>query len=201
MILYGASGHGKVIAEILRQKGVNKIVFWDDNVNATLNNEKIVLPAQIIEGEELIISVGLNHVRYDLSQKVKGARFANAIHENAVISKTISIGLGTVVMAMAVINASSEIGNHVIINTGSIVEHDCIINNFVHISPGAVICGGVTIGEGTWIGAGAKVKNGVTIGKWVIIGIGAVVLADIPDYAVFTGVPVKLLKENVNIRK
>lgn len=200
MILYGASGHGKVIAEILRENAVEDIVFWDDNQDACIENEKVSLPDSPDSKTELIVTVGLNHIRHDIARSVNSATFGTAIHSKAIISKSSKIGAGSVVMAMAVINASAILGSHVIVNTGAIIEHDCIIDDFVHVSPGATVCGGVRIGEGTWIGAGATVKNGVTIGKWAIIAMGAVVISDVPDNAVYAGVPAVFKRTNLNIR-
>jgi acetyltransferase EpsM len=200
MILYGASGHGKVIAEILRENHSEDIVFWDDNENARLENEKVCLPTNSNSETEVIVTVGLNHIRYDLVRSLKNTSFGSAIHRSSVVSKSSTLGQGTVVMALAIINASTIIGSHAIVNSGAIIEHDCFVDDFVHVSPGATVCGGVRIGEGTWIGAGAKVKNGVTIGRWAIIGMGAVVTSDVPDYAVYTGVPANFKKTNINIR-
>ena len=200
MILYGASGHGKVVAEIIRGNCAEEIVFWDDNEYALMANEKVSLPSNH-SGTELIVTVGLNHIRYDLVQSLNNASFGNAIHPNAVVSKSCRLGHGTVIMALAIINAATNIGSHVIVNSGSIIEHDCVVDDFVHVSPGATVCGGVHIGEGSWIGAGAKVKNGVRIGKWTIIGMGAIVISDVPDYSIFTGIPAVFKNTNVNIRK
>jgi sugar O-acyltransferase (sialic acid O-acetyltransferase NeuD family) len=200
MILYGASGHGKVVAEILRANRAEEIIFWDDNEYAFIQNERISLPSNN-SGTELIVTVGLNHLRYDIVQSLNNASFGNAIHTNAVVSKSCNLGHGTVVMALAIINASTNIGSHVIVNSGAIIEHDCVVEDFVHVSPGATVCGGVHIGEGTWIGAGAKVKNGVKIGKWAIIGMGAIVISDVPDYSIFSGIPAVFKNTNVNTRK
>jgi len=200
MILYGASGHGKVVAEILRDNSVTEVEFWDDNEYAFIESERISLPSNN-SGTELIVTVGLNHIRYDIVRSLNNTSFGNAIHSNAVVSKSCNLGHGTVIMALAIINASTNIGSHVIVNSGSIIEHDCVIDDFVHVSPGATVCGGVHVGEGTWIGAGAKVKNGVKIGKWAIIGMGAIVISDVPDFSIFTGMPAVLKSTNVNIRK
>ena len=200
MILYGASGHGKVVAEILRDNSDIDLVFWDDNEYAFIENERVSLPNKHL-GKELIVTVGLNHIRYDIVRSLNNTSFGNAIHPNAVVSKSCRLGHGTAIMALAIINASTNIGSHVIVNSGSIIEHDCVVDDFVHVSPGATVCGGVHIGEGSWIGAGAKVKNGVRIGKWTIIGMGAIVISDVPDYSIFTGIPAVFKSTNVNIRK
>jgi acetyltransferase EpsM len=196
--LYGASGHGKVVIDIVKSSTDAAINVIDDNPK--LDN-LLGVPVSKTSDEALaalkktIISIGNNKVRKRLSQKLR-ADFVSAIHKSAVISKFTSIGKGTVVMAGVKINPDAVIGEHCIINTGAVIEHDADIADFVHISPSAALAGNVTIGEGTHIGIGAIVIQGITIGKWATIGAGAIIIRDIPDYAVVVGNPGKIIKYN-----
>jgi acetyltransferase-like isoleucine patch superfamily enzyme len=52
----------------------------------------------------------------------------------------------------------------------------------------------IAIGNDVWIGANVFVADGVTIGDGAIIGAGAIVVRDVPDYAVYGGVPARLLR-------
>jgi serine acetyltransferase len=52
----------------------------------------------------------------------------------------------------------------------------------------------VVIGNDVWVGAGAVILPGIKIGHGAIIGAGAVVTKDVPDYAIVTGVPAKILR-------
>lgn len=196
MILYGASGHGKAVAEIIREITNEGVIFFDDNEFAALPKEIVVAPSEMTPEESVIVTIGMNHVRYEIVTRRGDYNYAKAIHPRSFVSKSATIGSGTVVMATAVLSVDCEVGDHVIVNTGAIVEHDCVIKAFSHISPNAVICGGVEIGEGTWIGAGATIKNGLKIGKWVVIGAGAVVISDVPDYSIFVGCPAVFLSKN-----
>lgn len=45
---------------------------------------------------------------------------------------------------------------------------------------------------GASIGANATIVCNHTIGRWSLIGAGAVVVSDVPDYAIMTGVPAKV---------
>ena len=196
--LYGASGHGKVIIDILNSSGVKIKSVIDDNPKT-----ETILGIPIIKTSDFdmstlgktIISIGNNKVRKKLSKSLI-ADFTKAIHPSAVISAVTNIGEGTVVMARVAINPDVTIGKHCIINTNATVEHDALIADFVHICPGVSLAGNVTIGEGTQVGIGATVIQGVSIGKWVSIGAGAVILNDIPDYAVVVGNPGKIIKYN-----
>jgi len=195
MIIYGASGHGKVIADILKKNEVSEIVFWDDDINAKVNGYKVDKPLSINKEGKVIIAVGNNLVRKKIVD-TNNFSCATAIHPNAIIAENVSIQEGTVVMAGAIVNPSSNIGKHCILNTSCSIDHDCQIEDFVHVSPNATLTGDVQVGEGAHIGAGAVVIQGIRIGKWATIGVGAVVIRDVPDYAVVVGNPAKIIKYN-----
>ncbi|MEZ4854425.1 acetyltransferase [Flavobacterium sp.] len=197
MYLFGASGHGKVIADIVLSQQIDIIeAFIDDNPKVTqVLNIPVIHTNQIISFDDLkiIISIGDNAIRKKISSQIN-TNYGIAIHPKASVSSFSFIDEGTVVMANAVINAATQIGKHAIINSGAVVEHDCILSDFVHVSPNASLAGHVTVEEGAHIGIGASVIPGIKIGKWSIIGAGAVVLNDVPDYAVVVGNPAKIIK-------
>lgn len=198
MYLYGASGHAKVIIDILKSTRIEIDGIFDDNENVkNLMNFKVLekFNSSEINGKEIIISIGDNKLRKKLAERIR-CNFGKAIHANALISEYCSIEAGTVVMQGAIIQAQAKIGKHVIINSSSIVEHDCEIENFVHLSPNATLCGNVKVGEGTHIGAGAIIIPGIKIGCWSVIGAGCVVIRDVPDNVVVVGNPGKIIKRN-----
>lgn len=199
MYLYGASGHCKVVIEILSESKEYSIEgIYDDNPKLdsiysipVLNLEK----TKSFEGKELIITIGDNSIRKKIV-KSNLAIFKIAIHPKAILSKYSMIGDGTVVMAGAILNSDVKVGKHCIINTGAILEHDCVIADFVHISPNVSLAGGVIVGEGSHVGIGASVIQGVKIGKWSTIGAGSVIIKDVPDYSVIVGNPGEIIKYN-----
>lgn len=193
MYLYGASGHGKVIKEVLESQNIVVDGFIDDNPKiSTLLGLPVKHTTEDVD--TILISIGDNKTRKVIAEQLK-CNFANpAIHSVSTISKSAKIGIGTVVMAGVVVNAESIIGEHCIVNTGASIDHDCHIDNYVHISPHATLCGNVTVGEGTWIGAGAVIIQGVCIGRWCIIGAGSVITKDIPDNYLAVGNRNKLQK-------
>ena len=195
MILYGASGHAKVILDICQANDVEVTTILDDNKNITsLNGHGVSqLDDQRSTNETFIISVGDNRTRKKMVDR-NDFFYGNAIHPQAVVDKTSVIDVGSVVMAGVIINASSIIGKHCIINTSATVDHDCTLKDFVHISPNATLCGGIELGEGTQIGAGAVVIPNLKIGKWCTIGAGAVVISDVPDGATVVGNPGRIIK-------
>lgn len=199
MHIIGASGHAKVILDILKLNKQDISGVWDDNENLKeISSFKIsgnLLDFKKIISPEVIIAIGNNQVRKMLVQQIS-ANFGLAVHPSSIISSSVQILGGTVVMANASVNADTFVGNHVILNTNSSVDHDCKLGDFVHISPQVGLAGNVEIGEGTHIGIGANVIQGVKIGRWATIGAGAVIIRNVPDYAVVVGNPGRIIKYN-----
>lgn len=197
MILYGASGHGKVIIELLELNDINYIVIWDDADKPAIWNYEVKKPS--LQGFEddarMVIAIGNNSTRKAIAEKYYGqVQFLTPVHPGTAISRRAKIGEGTVVMAGVSINADSVIGKHCILNTSASIDHDCFLEDYVHISPNATLCGDVKIGEGTHVGAGSVIIQGIRIGKWSTIGAGAVVIKDVPDYATVVGNPGRIIK-------
>lgn len=189
MYLYGASGHGQVIKEIVEAQGGIVDGFVDDNLEQKNFCDRLVVHKS--EGlSPMIISIGDNKKRKEKADSLT-CQYATAIHPSAIISPSAKIGEGTVIMPGAIINAGARIGKHCIINTGASVDHGCVIGDFCHIAPHAALCGQVHVGDGTLIGVGAAVIPCKEIGKWCIVGAGAVVTAKVDDNKTVVGVPAK----------
>ena len=197
MYLFGASGHCKVVIDIIDAAKEFKIEsVIDHNPKSNLIFDIPILNFNLIdsfEDKQFIVSIGDNKKRKKVV-KIINTNYLKAIHPQSVISKYSTVLEGTVVMAGVIINANSKIGKHCIVNTGAIIEHDCVIEDFVHISPNGSVAGNVKVGEGTHIGIGAVIIQGITIGKWAVVGAGAVIIENVPDYAVVVGVPGKIIK-------
>lgn len=193
MYLYGASGHAKVIIDILKAVGESINGLIDDNP------EVEQLQGYAVEhgysGQTpLIISIGSNFVRKKIAERI-GANYGTAIHPSAIVSPTARIGEGSVVMQGAIVQTEVNIGRHCIINTGASVDHECKIDDYVHISPHATLCGNVSVGEGTWVGAGSTIVQGIRIGKWSVIGAGTVVARNVPDGVLVVGDRIQRIRD------
>lgn len=192
LVIIGASGHGKVIADIAVKNGYEQIVFLDDDDTITecagfpVVGKKCI--AESLDGDK-IVAIGNAKIREQIQKNL--VNVVTLIHPNAVISRRVKIGRGSVVMAGVVINSDVFIGDGCIINTGSTVDHDCIIGDFSHVSVGAHVAGAVKIGTKTWIGAGAIVSNNVDICDNCMIGAGAVVVKNIELAGTYVGVPAR----------
>ena len=197
MLLYGGSGHAKVLLDCLQAQRVAVTAVFDDNPDLKqLLHVPVAGPyrAEAHADEPLLIAIGDNGIRQRVAGRVRHS-FGRAVHPSALVSALQThIGPGTVVFHQAVVQAGTKVGSHCIVNTAAVVEHDCVVEDFVHVSPHATLCGGVTVGEGTHIGAGATVIPGVRIGRWCVVGAGSVVVRDLPDFAVAVGVPAKIIR-------
>ena len=198
IVMIGASGHGKVCAEIASLSGqFNEILFLDDDpMVKECGIYDVCGPSSdfikyLDEDTSFFVSIGKCETRERIQTTIEraGGNIGTLVHPQSVISKDIFIGVGTVIMAGVVINTGSVIGKGNIINTLSSVDHDCQIGDYCHVAVGAHICGTVKIGKTTWIGAGATVINNVTIENAVTVGAGATVIRDIKMSGTYVGIP------------
>ncbi|SDB24657.1 transferase hexapeptide (six repeat-containing protein) [Ruminococcaceae bacterium FB2012] len=198
LTIIGASGHGKVVADIAKLNGYDEIEFLDDNEElTTCGNYPVTGSTEFAYSIQNNVFVGIGNaiIRKKIMEKLNDKAIVSLVHPDAVIAEDVIIGQGSVVMAGAVINPGTVIGKGCIINTCSSVDHDCIIADYVHIAVGAHLCGTVTVGESTWIGAGATVSNNVTICRKCMIGAGAVVVKEIKEEGTYVGVPSKRITD------
>lgn len=203
VVIIGAGGHAKVIADIIEKSGDIVYGFLDDNkeIGETIIKTYKVL-GKVSECKYLqsdikelyfVIAIGNNYIRKDIYERYT-LNYYTAIHPSCNLGIDVKIKEGTVIMPNVCINTSSKIGKNCIINTGAIIEHDNEIQDYVHISPNVTICGTVKIGSFTHIGAGAVVKNNLSITDNCTIGAGAVVVKNIEEKGTYVGVPAKIVK-------
>ncbi len=200
LIIIGAGGHGKAIADNALKNGYTDICFIDDDaVGTRLDLPIIGTSADITElndgKTDFIIGIGNNAVRKEIAEKYS-VNWVTLIHPSAQIATHVSIGKGTVVMAGAVINVCATVGSHCIINTHAVVEHDNVIEDYVHISPNAALGGTVRIGKETHIGIGATVINNIEICPNCIVGAGAALVRDVQKNGTYIGVPAENIKHH-----
>ncbi|MET3319938.1 UNVERIFIED_ORG: sugar O-acyltransferase (sialic acid O-acetyltransferase NeuD family) [Peribacillus simplex] len=199
LLIIGASGHGKVIADIaVKMNKWQSIAFLDDNENikSSMGIEVIGKSTDVfshIQNYDIFVGIGDNSTREKVQGKLeaKGVNIPTLIHPTAVIGEKVELAPGTVVMAGVVVNCCTIIGKGCIINTGATIDHDNTIEDFVHISPGAHLAGTVKVGQGSWLGIGSIVSNNINISNGCKIGAGAVVVKDITEYGSYIGIPAR----------
>lgn len=212
LYIYGASGHGKVVAEVALALGHLVSGFVDDDPSMA---GKHVLELPVCGGFEWLVrsaqhyklavglGIGDNRERHRIAEQCQrlDIPLITLVHPSALISPSATIGNGTVVMATVVVNAEAKIGAGAIINTGVIVEHDCSVGEYAHLSPNSAMGGASSLGAMSWLGMGASIIHRVSVGAGSVVGAGAVVIQDLPDTVVAVGVPARICHRAVHIQE
>ena len=205
LVIYGAGGHGRVVADTAIASGWSVLGFMDNGVKKgteIYRGLKVIFSdvsdfvGSIYRDCYVITAVGNNFTRKILNSRlfVVGINVPSIIHPKAIIAPSVSIGRGSVVFAGVVVNSASVLGEGVIINTASSIDHDNLIGDYAHISPGTHTGGHVCVGSGTHVGLGSSIKDTVIIGNWSIIGAGSVVVNNIGSNVVVYGNPAKFIR-------
>lgn len=202
LAILGASGHGKVLADIAELNGWQKIVFFDDawpkvmlNGHWPVIGNTADLITQLHGFDGVIVGIGNNKIRLEKQAllKTKGGQLVSLVHPSAQVSRYVEIGIGTVVMPGVCINVDTKIGEACIINTNASIDHDCVLEDGVHLSPNTALAGGVKVAEAAWLGMNSSVRQLIEVGKGAIVGMGAVVTKNVPAGVTVIGNPARLL--------
>lgn len=199
LIIIGAGGHGKVVADIAQKMNKWKsIAFLDDNDNIKYSmGIKIIGKtsevSRYITDCDVLVGIGDNSIRRTIQEKLESevASIPLLIHPSAVIGEKVELGSGTVVMPGVIINSCTKIARGCIINTSATIDHDCLIEDFVHISQGSHLAGTVKVGEESCLGIGSLVSHNVNITSGCKVGAGAVVVNDLTEPGTYFGNPAR----------
>jgi sugar O-acyltransferase (sialic acid O-acetyltransferase NeuD family) len=206
VFVYGAGGHGKVIADMLLAARVAGFAgFVDDDERSkgrsilgfrVLGNSAWLREQAAVAQVEVALGIGDNAARRVIAERCRawGAVLRTTLHPSAVVARSARLGAGTVVMAHATINPDADLGEGAIVNTGAVVEHDVKAGNYVHLSPNSTMGGASALGELSLLGTGAVILPGVSVGARSVVGAGAVVTDALPDNVVAVGVPARITR-------
>ena len=201
--IVGASGHGKVVADLAELCGF-EVTFFDDAYPQRQNVTHWTVAgsfADLLNQQQkyscAIVAIGNNPIRMKLSKQLseKGFTLPTLVHPKAVISQYASINNGSVVFAYVVVNAFAQIGSNCIINTAAVVEHDCVLGDGVHLSPNVALAGGTVVGDYCWLGIGTVTLQLARVGNNSIVGANSTVIKDIPADVTAIGSPAKVIKK------
>ena len=209
-LVYGAGGHGRVVADVAASLGIRVVAFVDDapSVHASmvgglpvLNWDGVIAQQARWDTATFGLGIGSGRARAAILDKILDAGWtaSTLVHTKAIVARSAELGLGTVVMAAAVVNPDATLDKGCIVNTGAIVEHDARIGAFVLLGPNSTLGGGVQVGDYSLIGVGASVRPGVRIGSGVTVGVGAAVIDDVPDGMVIAGVPARPVRSRGSV--
>ena len=165
---------------------LGKRVYWVEDL------------ASLDEPVHLLCGLGTNQRRTYVEQ-VEGYNlpFATLIHPTARVSRTSTVGAGSIISVNSVVAAHATLGQHTIVNRGALIGHHTRIGDYVTIAPGANIAGKCTVDAGCYIAMGAVIIDRVRIGANAVVGAGAVVTKDVPANVQVVGVPARIVKEGV----
>lgn len=202
LLILGAGGQGKVVADSASAAGAKDIFFADaqytaaDSIGSWPVTETASLVTLRTRFSQLHIAVGAGGVRERLAIEALSLGFtlATVVHPSATVSKHAAVGAGCYIGPQAAVNIATVLGRCVIINTSASVDHDCVLGDFVHIAPGAHLAGNVSVGTRSWVGLGAVVRGGIRIGADATVGAGAAVVKDVADGVTVVGVPAMPLR-------
>jgi sugar O-acyltransferase (sialic acid O-acetyltransferase NeuD family) len=202
LVLFGCSGHAKVVLEaILARRPDRRVTILDDSAESRLHpvlgrlaiGDRSTL--RNLARSKIALGVGQNHARAKLMAwlEEEGRQLETVVHPGALVGASVILDQGVFVAAGAVIVAEARVDAGAIINTGATVDHDCVIGMTAHIGPGSNLCGNVTIGARTLVGVGSSVRPGVKVGDDIVIGAGSVVVRDLVDPGTYAGNPARKL--------
>lgn len=207
LLIYGASGHGKVVADAALCSGSYEVQGFLDDDRAKWGQTALSLPilggldclGVLAAGGLLALGIGSNERRKRIFEELaaRGMKWATVVHPSAVVASGVRLGEGSFVGPLAVIHTDARVGRGCIINSGAVVEHDNVLGDWVHVGPGSTLAGNVHVGTGTQIGMGTRVLPGVRVGEWAVVGAGAVVTREVPARVVTMGVPARV-KQTLN---
>lgn len=196
LVLFGAGGHGKVVADAAALGPYRVLGFIDEAKAGEHGSIPIIGDAAAVdrlreEGAHFIVAIGdcARRARVQAMLEAKGCTLATVIHPSASVARSACIGPGSAVLAQAVVGPDATLGRGCIVNTCASVDHECSVGDFTHVAPGAHVAGGVKIGTETFVGIGSCIREYRSVGSHVIIGAGAAVVSNFGDHVTILGVP------------
>lgn len=202
LLILGAGGHGRAVADLARACGFTVAGFTDRSSAAGSTGTPVLgtdaqltalIRPQRIDGGV----VGVGNTALTRRAQLYGVLVAAGVpqpalvHPRAVVSPSSEVGAGSVVFAGCVLGSGVRIEANAVLYSGVVVEHECTIADHAYLSPGVILSGQVTVEVGAFLGAGAVVLPGLRIGAGAVVAAGAVVTADVLPGQTVMGVPAR----------
>ena len=208
-VLWGSSGHAKVLGDIISVRGGAVVALFDNrDIASALTDVPLYLgekgflewiQQQEHPGEILgLVAIGGGRGRdrryFQKLFRSVGLTVPILTHPSATVSSKAVLGSGSQILAQANVAADARLGEACIVNHQANVDHESALGDGVHVAPGAVLCGCVNVGDNAFIGAGSVVLPRISIGEDSLVGAGSVVTRDVPAGVVVAGNPARVIK-------
>ena len=200
LILFGVRAPLVVDYEMVAQRSERPIAYGVsvDGTPRVMFGTKVVDLAYI-EGE--IVGVVLpcafgpvrRHELAKLAMELNLTLAETLIDPSAILPPRLRLGAGGFINAGVILGAGCMIGSGVLLNRSASIGHHCVLEDWVSVGPGAIISGNVRVGAYTMIGAGAILQSDIRVGTNVRIAAGSVVRKSVPDGAIVSGNPGKIV--------
>lgn len=198
VLLFGASGHGRAVADVLARLGIPIVALVDpaapvgDDARHLDSDEDGIRLAQ---EEDLcaVVAVGNNSRRVALARRilVAGVTLSPIVARTATVHRADALGPGSVVMEHGHVGPGATCGLACIVNTGATVEHDCRLADGVHCAPASVLGGGAKCDAEVLVGTGSVLLPMTHVGATAVVGAGAVVTGRVRAAVTVIGVPAR----------
>lgn len=182
LLVVGAGGHGRSVAEAADLSGLFEVIgFLDDALPAgdSVLMAPVLGPVTSIalhrsECDQVIVAVGNNAVREKVTLQLIEAGFdlSTVVHPRAFVAPSALLGPGSAVMAGAIVGTEVRLGMGVIVNCGAVVDHQANVGDYGHLGVNASMAGGSVLGTRAWMQVGSAIGYGVRIPAETILSPG-----------------------------
>jgi UDP-perosamine 4-acetyltransferase len=198
LLILGAGGHGRAVADVAAECGWTVAGFTDRAPGPGVlgRDDDVAALARSARIDGAVVGVGNTALdrRAELFAVIRkaGVTLPALVHPRAIVSRSSTVGEGSVVFGGAVLGAHVTVGENVVIYSGVVIEHDCQIGAHAYLAPGVILSGAVTVATGAFIGAGAVILPGITVSAGATLAAGAVVTRDVAPGTTVMGVPARI---------
>lgn len=202
LILIGAGGHAKSVADSISDSQVELCGFIDEHKTGTYLGKPVfgsdIRQVPDYRSYTYFVSIGDIQIRKLWFERIAELQLQtlNIIDSTALISPSARLGTGNFIGKMAVINADVVMGDNNVVNTRALIEHECRIGSHIHLSTNSVINGNVEVEDGVFFGSSATSNGQLRIGHDAVVGSGSVVIREVEPCTTVVGVPAHIIKRN-----
>jgi sugar O-acyltransferase (sialic acid O-acetyltransferase NeuD family) len=132
---------------------------------------------------------------WPVSQLVPRERLVSLIDPTCFVSRTATIGAGSVLYPGCFVGLNARIGDFVFCLSGCKINHDTVLEDRVTLASGVTLAGSIHVEADCYLGQACVVREELRISRGSMIGMGAVVVKDVPPNSVVVGNPGQRLRD------